>query len=323
MPLIAANGTELFYDIAGPEGAPAVIFSNSIGATLEMWDAQARALASHYRVLRYDTRGHGRSPVVDAPATIATFAGDMAGLLDAVGIERAHVVGLSFGGMTAQAFAAVHPARVNGLVLMATSAHLPGDWRARAQAVRTGGMAAVVDAVMARWFTPAFQAMPEAAAVRQHFLGNKPRGYAVCCEVIASMDLRPSNHAITAPTLIIAGAEDPSTPPAMGEDIRGRIPHAELLVLPRAAHLLNIEQAATVNRHLASFLGSLGRPPRPGGAAFEAGLANRKGVLGAAHVDRSLAAAGALPGHGRISSPASPGAKCGATPPFPGRPAPW
>ena len=296
MPLIPTNGTQLYYDATGPEAAPAIVFSNSIGATLEMWDPQARALASRYRVIRYDTRGHGRSPVTDAPATIETLAADLAGLLDALAIPRAHIVGLSLGGMTAQCLAATHPGRVHGLVLMATSAYLPTGWAERAATVRANGMASIVDAVMARWFTPAFQNAPEARALHRRFSANDPAGYAVCCGAIGAMDLRPSNAAITAPTLIIAGAEDPATPPAMSEDIRTRIPGAELIVLPRAAHILNIEQAGLVNRHLANFLDNLAEAPAPtsSGVSFHAGLANRKAVLGVEHVARSLAGAGAF-----------------------------
>ncbi len=257
MPLIAANRTQLFYDLAGPGGAPVVAFSNSIGTTIEMWDAQAQALAGRYRVLRYDARGHARSPVVDQPATIETLADDLAGLLDALGITRAHVVGLSLGGMTAQALAASRPDRVHGLVLMATSAYMPEGWAERAALVRDKGMGAIVDAVMARWFTPAFQDTPLATALRERFLQIDPRGYAVCCGVIGAMDLRPSNASIRAPTLILAGAEDPATLPSMGEDIRTRILDAELVVLPRAAHILAIERAARVNSHLAGFLDAL------------------------------------------------------------------
>ena len=296
MPLMTANGTQLHYDVTGPDSAPAIVFSNSIGATLEMWDPQVRALASRYRVIRYDTRGHGRSPVVDAPATIETLASDLAGLLDGLGIGRAHVVGLSLGGMTAQCFAALHPDRVHGLVLMATAAYLPTGWAERAATVRANGMASIVDAVMARWFTPTFQQAAEALALHQRFSANDPAGYAVCCGAIGAMDLRPSNASITARTLIIAGAEDPATPPAMSEDIRTRIAGAELIVLPHAAHILNIEQAGLVNRHLAGFLDSLTEGPalRTGGVSFEAGLANRKAVLGVEHVARSLAGAGAF-----------------------------
>ena len=131
MPLIAANGTDLFDDLAGPEGAPVVAFSNSLGATLEMWDAQARALAGRYRVLRYDTRGHGRSPVVDRPATtLDDLAADLAGLLDALGIGRAHVVGLSLGGMTARRFRRLRP-------LGATAWGAIDAWGSKVKAVPT------------------------------------------------------------------------------------------------------------------------------------------------------------------------------------------
>ena len=210
MPLIAANGTDLFHDLAGPEGAPVVAFSNSLGTTLEMWDAQARALADRYRVLRYDTRGHGRSPVVDRPTTLDDLADDLAGLLDALGIGQAHVVGLSLGGMTAQALAARRPDRVRGLVLMATTAYMPANWTERAALVRAEGMGAIVEAVMPRWFTPGFVGSPPALATRERFLRIDPRGYAACCDAIGAMDLRPILPTIAAPTLVIAGADDPA-----------------------------------------------------------------------------------------------------------------
>ena len=282
------------YKLTGPESAPVVVFSNSIGTTLSMWDAQARALDGRYRLLRYDTRGHGQTPVLDEPATIEALADDLVGLLDQLGISRAHVVGLSLGGMTAQAVAARYPARVKGLVLMATSAYLPGDWEARAARVRASGMASIVDAAIPRWFTPAFQtAAPETVGmIREQFLAIDPRGYAVCCRAIAGLDLR--GVTITAPTLIIAGADDPATPPAMSEDLRARIPGATLLVLPHAAHLLAVEQPEAVNRHLVAFLDGL--EGYRGGATFEAGVANRRAVLGVEHVARSLGAAGAFGG---------------------------
>ena len=303
MPLIAAsNGTELFYDLRGPAGAPVVAFSNSIGTTHRMWDAQAEALADPYQVLRYDTRGHGGSPVASGSAIIEALADDLAGLLDALQIGRAHVVGLSLGGMTAQALAARHPGRVRGLVLMATSAYLPQGWEVRAATVRSQGMGAIADAVLARWFTPDFAAThPDAVAPhRERFVAMEPEGYAACCSAIGGMDLRPSNASIAAPTLIVAGADDPATPVAMMEEIRGRIPDAELVVLPRAAHLLSVERADAVNAHLGAFLGRLQAAGDPhagaGGVTFEVGLENRKAVLGVAHVERSLAKAGAFAG---------------------------
>src|SRR5215212_2517991 len=186
MPLIRSKDVELFYDLTGPEDAPVVAFSNSIGTTLEMWDQQVPALSDRYRCLRYDTRGHGRSLVVDRPVKIEDLADDLAGLLDALGIDKAHIVGLSLGGMTAQAFGARHPQRALSLVLMATSAYVPQGWDERAATVRANGMGAIVDLVMARWFVPAFAAaQPEAvAALRARFLENDPRGYAACCEAI-------------------------------------------------------------------------------------------------------------------------------------------
>jgi len=312
MPLTtASNGAELFYDLRGPAGAPVVAFSNSIGTTHRMWDAQAAALAGQYRVLRYDTRGHGGSPVSPAPTSIAALADDLAGLLDALQIGRAHVVGLSLGGMTAQALAARRPDRVRGLVLMATSAYMPHGWEERAATVRSRGMGAIVDAVLARWFTPGFAAAhPDAVAPhRERFVAMQAEGYAACCGAIGAMDLRPSNPSIEAPTLIVAGADDPATPVAMMEEIRGRIPDAELVVLPRAAHILAVERADAVNAHLGAFLGRLqaaGEPhggPGPGGAGFDAGLENRKAVLGAAHVERSLAKSGAKAGAGAFAGP--------------------
>lgn len=124
MPLITANGIDLHYELEGPEGAPIVAFSNSLGTSLAMWDAQVRALSGRYRCLRYDTRGHGRSAVVDAPTSIAELAEDLLGLLDALKIDRIHLVGLSLGGMTAQALASTHPERIDALVLMATASQL-------------------------------------------------------------------------------------------------------------------------------------------------------------------------------------------------------
>jgi 3-oxoadipate enol-lactonase/4-carboxymuconolactone decarboxylase len=301
MPLITANGVELFYELSGPEGAPVVVFSNSLGTTLAMWDAQVAALSGSFRCLRYDTRGHGRSNVVDAPFAVDDLAADLAGLLDALGIAKAHVVGLSLGGMTGQILAATRPEKVDRLVLCATSAYMPPRnlWQERADVVRLKGMEAVADSVIARWFTPAHQASPGAQATRRDLLRIDPVGYARCCEAIGAMDLRERIGAITAPTLVVAGAEDPATPVAMAEEICNRVPGAQLAVVQEAAHLIAVEQPDRLTRLIADFLGAgEGRRPTPPPgdthAAFQAGLANRKQVLGAEHVDRSLASAGAF-----------------------------
>jgi 3-oxoadipate enol-lactonase len=260
MPSITVNDVDLHYDLSGPEGAPVVTFSNSIGTTLEMWDAQAKALSGHYRCLRYDTRGQGRSTTVDRSITINDLADDLAGLLDALGMPKAHIVGLSLGGMTAQAFTLRYPEQTTSLTLMATAAYLPPAeaWEQRAVTVCRDGMAAISDAVIARWFTPPYpDAFPQkVASVRDRFLQMDPNGYAACCRVIRDMDLRQDIGLITTPTLIIAGADDLATPVALMEDIRTRIAGSELVVLPDAAHILAIEQANRVNRHLLSFLGA-------------------------------------------------------------------
>ena len=258
MPHVAIDGLDLRYALDGPEGAPVVAFSNSLGATLEMWDALLPALEGRYRTLRYDTRGHGGSANRDAKTEIADLAGDLAGLLDALGIARAHLVGLSLGGMIVQALASADPTRALSATLMATAACLPSaeTWNARAQTVRGEGPAAIVEATLGRWFTPGFadRAPETVRAVRERFLACDPAGYAVCCGAIGRMDLRPALPAITAPTLVIAGRDDPSTPPAMAEEICAGIAQAELVVLPRAAHLLAVERPGAAGGYLRAFL---------------------------------------------------------------------
>lgn len=265
MPKIAVDGIDLRYALDGPEDAPVVAFSNSLGASLEMWDALLPALAGRYRTLRYDTRGHGGSATRDAPIGIADLAGDFTGLLDALGIGRAHLVGLSLGGMSVQSMASTDPRRPLSITLMATAACLPTaqSWNERARTVRAQGMAAIVDATLARWFTPALsERAPETmTAVRKRFLACDPAGYAVCCGAIGRMDLRPDLPAITAPTSVIAGRDDPSTPPAMAEEICAGIPHAELVVLPRAAHLLAVERPEAAGSYLRAFLDRHGTAP--------------------------------------------------------------
>jgi 3-oxoadipate enol-lactonase/4-carboxymuconolactone decarboxylase len=299
--MLDVNGVELFYELSGPTGAPVVVFSNSLGTTLAMWDGVVPALRGRYRVLRYDTRGHGRSQVLDAPITIDDLAADLVGLLDGLDIANAHVVGLSLGGMTGQALASRYPDRVISLTLMATTAYMPSQqsWDERAALVRAQGTIAIVEATMGRWFTPEYpaQAPERVSPVREAFNSIDSRGYAVCCNAVGQMDLRPIINRIQAPTLVIAGADDPATPVAMAEEIRSTIPGAEMIVLPRAAHLLAVEQAEKVVAYLLSFLdqyrgwdsdGALGAVP------FDAGLLNRKSVLGEDHVDSSLAKAGAF-----------------------------
>ncbi|MCJ2032815.1 3-oxoadipate enol-lactonase [Methylobacterium sp. J-068] len=293
MPLIAINGTLLNYDLSGPSGAPVVAFSNSLGTGMAMWDGVVPSLRGRYRILRYDTRGHGGSQTRDEPASIGDLAGDLLGLLDALGIARAHLVGLSLGGMTVQALASAEPDRVLSLTLMATAAHLPSEasWNERAATVRAEGTGAIVEATLGRWFTPGFaeRAPDLVGPVRDGFVATDDAGYAICCGAIAGMDLRPVLRWITAPTLVIAGRDDPATPPAMAEEICAGIRWAELVVIPRAAHLLAVERAEVASAHLLGFLDRHRGPSVATGAVpFASGVANRRSVLGEAHVARSL-----------------------------------
>jgi 3-oxoadipate enol-lactonase len=235
--------TDLAHRIEGPPGAPVLVLSNSLGTDMMLWDRQVPALAERFRVVRYDTRGHGGSPVPSGDCTLAGLAADMAGLLDHLGVDRASVAGVSLGGMTAMQLAADAPERVDRLVLCCTSARLgpPEMWQNRAVTVRARGTAAIADATLQRWFTPA--ADPEIVARFDAMLRAVPAaGYAACCAAIRDMDLRRRLSAITAPALVIAGREDPSTPPEHAEVIAAGIPGARRMVVERAAHLANVER---------------------------------------------------------------------------------
>jgi 3-oxoadipate enol-lactonase len=232
MPHVKANGVNLHYELTGPAGAPVIVFSHSIGASLEMWDAQVTAFAGRYRCLRYDTRGHGSSEVIDRPATVDDLADDLAGLLDALDIAKAHIVGLSLGGMMGQAFALRHPQKLDRLVLVSTSAKMDVQfYRDRETVARREGYGSFIETVLVpRWFTQEFgKASPEVIdAFRQRFPKDW-RGYSVCCGVIAALDLPERIGGIRAPTMIMVGAADPATPVAMSLDLLARIPDAELI----------------------------------------------------------------------------------------------
>jgi 3-oxoadipate enol-lactonase len=240
---------DVAYTEYGPADAPVVVLSTSLGATRAMWDAQVPALAERFRVITYDTRGHGESPVPAGPYTIDDLVDDLLALLDEVGAGRAHVAGLSLGGMTGMRLAAREPARVGGLALLCTSAYLgPGPYGDRAVLVRAEGTAAVAPAVIERWFTPGFRDREPALVARMQAMiaGTPDEGYAGCCEAIDEMDLRADLPTISAPTLVISGWDDPATPPEHQQAIADGIPGAELLTVSSAAHLANVEQALRV-----------------------------------------------------------------------------
>jgi len=241
-----------FHRFDGPEDAPVLLLSNSLGTTHEMWDPQLAAFTRHFRVLRYDRRGHGRSPVQPGPCTIEEVAGDVVELLDTVGLDRVSYCGLSIGGMDAMWNAVYAPERIDRLALCSTSPHMPPRelWDERAATVREHGVEAVADATMERWFSPDFhRSDPDAVArIRAMFVSTPAEGYAACCEAIADMDLRPGLPGVPIPTLVIACAQDPSTPPEHGRAIADAIPGARFELLDPAAHLPSVERAADVNR---------------------------------------------------------------------------
>lgn len=238
--------TALHHELAGPPDAPVLVLSNSLGTTLAMWDPQLPALTERFRVLRYDHRGHGRSAVPPGPYTIADLGQDALALLDDLGIERFSWCGLSLGGMVGMWLAAHTPDRVDRLALFCTSALLgpPEMWVERAAAVRKDGTRAQVDGATARWFTPAFvEGEPQTVARTTGMLADTPdEGYAGCCEAIAAMDLTADLPAIRARTLVVAGTDDPATPPEHGRRIAEGIPGARMAVVPDVAHLAAIER---------------------------------------------------------------------------------
>src|ERR687889_864543 len=218
---------ELNYVLEGPEDAPVLVLSNSLGSMLEMWDDQAPVLRERFRLLRYDQRGHGDSPVPSGPYRIEDLGRDALALLDRLQIESASFCGLSLGGMVGMWLASEAAERVERLVLCCTSARFdPNAYESRARTVRQHGVAKVADAVLERWFTPALrESRPEVVEWAEQMLRDTPpEGYAGCCEAIAGADLPGRLGGIRAPTAIIAGAEDPAVPPDRSEAIRASLP---------------------------------------------------------------------------------------------------
>jgi 3-oxoadipate enol-lactonase len=236
----------------------ALVLSNSLGTTQEMWDAQAQALAGDFDIIRYDHRGHGSSPVPPGPYSLADLGGDVLALLDERGIERTSFCGLSLGGMVGMWLAEHAPERIDRLVLCCTATHMEaGIWAERiASAREAGSVEPLADATMERWFTPRFRAeRPDVVArFRAMVAGTPVEGYVACAQAIVGMAIEHGLGSITAPTLIVAGAHDPSTPPEQGEAIAQAIPGARLVVVD-AAHMANVEQAdrvtGLIREHLA------------------------------------------------------------------------
>ena len=257
---IRVNDIDVNYVLEGPAGAPTITLSHSLATDLSMWDPQAKALASRYRVLRYDTRGHGGT---DAPAgaySLSQLADDARGLLEALGIARTHWVGLSMGGMIGQTLALLTPETLQSLSLCDTSSRIPTEaqplWDERIAVAETKGMDPHVEPTVARWFTPKFvEARPDVVnPVRDMIRRTSARGYAGCCHAIRALDLTDRLSVITLPTLIIVGAQDVGTPVAASKVIQERIKGSELVILDPASHLSNLEQPEAFTQALQKFL---------------------------------------------------------------------
>lgn len=257
---IKSNGLYLNCELTGTSGAPVILFSHSLGSSLAMWESQRTVLESHFQVLTYDLRGHGASDAPKGAYSLEQMAEDAVDLLEALKIDRVHFVGLSIGGMIGQALALNHPDRLLRLALCSTSGQLPPPARPivqeRIEAVRTQGLAALVDVTLERWFTPGFarENPGRVEPVRKQFLATSVDGYVGCSEAIRNLDFLERLSAITLPTLIMVGAEDLGTPVAASEAIHQRIGGSKLVILPSASHLSNIEQTDLFNRHLLEFL---------------------------------------------------------------------
>jgi 3-oxoadipate enol-lactonase len=243
---------ELYHVIDGPEDAPVLLLGPSLGTSTDVWERNIGPLAERFRVVRYDHRGEGRSPEPAGPYEIADLGRDVLALMDRLWIERAHVGGVSLGGMVAMWIGAHAPDRVERIVPMCTSAHMPdAPWAERAAAVREAGSTEpIADTVVRNWLTPGYASEhPEDRAwLRGLLTASPPEGYANCCEAIERMDLRDELPHVEAPTLVISASDDPSTPPEHQRVIADLIPGARLEVIEDAAHLANVQHPSTVNQ---------------------------------------------------------------------------
>ena len=255
-----ANGIDMHYELEGPESAPVVTLSHSLATDLSMWDPQAAVLKSGYRVLRYDTRGHGSTDAPDGPYTLEQMAEDVRALLQALGIPKTHFMGLSMGGMIAQVFALKFPSLLRSLVLCDTSSRIPEEalpiWEERIQIAQKQGMAPHVEPTMERWFTASFRQRPLTVLdkIRGMIRATPPKGYAGCSRAIMGLNLTERLGEIVLPTLIVVGEEDPGTPVSASQAIHEKIKGSELVILKSAAHLSNIEQQHAFNTAVLDFL---------------------------------------------------------------------
>ncbi|WP_417426990.1 3-oxoadipate enol-lactonase [Hoeflea sp.] len=256
MPFTIRGNRRIHYRIEG-KGEQTLLFVNSLGQSLAMWDQQVESLKDEFRIIRYDHRGHGSSEPDGEAATIEDLSLDTIAVLDAAGLSNVHFVGLSLGGMIGQQIALDEPQRLLSLTLCATATHLPPPegWEQRAVTALAEGMEPFVETSRGRWFTAAFcQSAPALVdAALDDLRRVDTRGYAACCRAIRDFDVRGRVHSITIPTLLVAGMEDPSTPPRLLQDLHDQMSGSRYEIVDDAAHLLNIEQASTISHLIRQF----------------------------------------------------------------------
>ena len=256
------NGIETYYEIHGKESAPWLVFSHSLACSVRMWDGEIARHKDKFRVLAYDTRGHGQSAAPKGPYTLEQLADDLHDLLRHLKIEKPHYVGLSMGGMIGQTFALKYPGNLASMTLADTTSRYPAEaapmWEERIRIAESRGMAPLVQPTLERWFTEPFRKNhPEKVQPVAALIGNTPvAGYAGCCAAIPKINVTARLKEIKTPALVICGENDPGTPPAMAREIQQNLPGAKLVLIPQAAHLSNIEQPEAFNRALADFLSS-------------------------------------------------------------------
>ncbi len=254
------NGLDTYYEIHGAEGRPWLAFSHSLACSTRMWDGQIAAFKDRYRVLVYDTRGHGQTAAPRGQYTLEGLADDLHALLKHLKIEKPHFVGLSMGGMIGQTFALKYPGVLASLTLADTTSRYPAAaaamWQDRIRIAEANGMEALVQTTLERWFTPGFRekSKEEVSRVAAQILKTPVPGYVGCCHAIPKIDVTARLQELKLPALVICGEQDPATPPAMARDIAQALPGAKLELIPQAAHLANIEQPEAFNRALAGFL---------------------------------------------------------------------
>jgi 3-oxoadipate enol-lactonase len=255
--MIRVNGHSLHVQVDGPAGAPWLVLSNSLGSRLEMWEAQVEAFSECFRVLRYDTRGHGRSSVPPGPYVLSDLGHDVIALLDALQIERANFCGLSMGGATGMWLATHAAHRLDRLVLCNTGPWLgpPDVMNSRIAQVRGEGLAPLVEPTLERWFTAECRARNPVAVdrIRQALRATPVDGYVACCEAIRDMDQRADLPHIATPTLVVAGTHDPTPPIEAARQWAATVPNSQFVELP-AAHLSNIGAASAFNQAVLAFL---------------------------------------------------------------------